>query len=813
MANSALRAAGALLLGLLVCPTARALAQDGTPRLAVFPERVQLHGARAAQGLVVQAVAPDGSTREVTADAQFAFTQPGLARIERGIVKPQADGKTELTVAYQGHTARVAVEVKGAAAEPPVSFKLDVMPVFTKAGCNAGKCHGSARGQNGFRLSLFGYDPDGDYFRLLREMPGRRVNLARPDDCLLVGKSLANVSHAGGQRFDTDSPLYQTLRRWLEAGAPADAPGTPTPVGLEVLPRELVLDGKGTTHRITVRARYSDGGVRDVTGLALFLSNNEGVAAVSEQGLVTAGERGATFVMARFATFTEGAQVIVRPKGSRFIFPADVKEHNYLDALVHARLKKLHVAPSEVCGDEVFLRRLYLDMIGLLPTPAERQRFLSDRTPDKRDRLVEELLARKEFNDYWVMRWAELLQIRRSNGISVKALQVYHDWLSDRVRRNVPPNQMVQEILSATGGTFTSPAANYYQTETEPITLAENAAQAFLGIRIQCAQCHNHPFDRWTMNDYYGFTAFFGRVGYRTAQDPREIVIFDRGEGETRHPVDNRVVAPKFLGGAVADTAGKDYRAVLGRWLGDKDNPFFARHLANVVWAQYLGKGIVDPVDDVRVSNPPANPELLDELTRRLVAYEFDIKKLVRDICTSRTYQLTTRRNDSNKHDDRYFASAQIRRLRAEVLLDCIAQVTEQPSKFTGTPAGTRAVHLLDDRVKDYFLTTFGRSPRTTACSCEVKVEPTLSQALHLLNGDSVSGRIVSGKVIPSLLAAQRTPSDAIEELYQRCLCRRPTPAELSRLLAAVRPSPQQRQDLEDVFWALLNSKEFLFNH
>ncbi len=516
--------------------------------------------------------------------------------------------------------------------------------------------------------------------------------------------------------------------------------------------------------------------------------------------------------MARFGTFTVGSQFIVLPKGFQFTYPS-VPAFNYIDTFVDAKLKKLRIPPSGLCTDEEFLRRVYIDVIGMLPTVEEYDRFMKSNAPNKRELLVDELLGRKEFVELWVMKWAELLQIRSSNNVSYKAMLLYYNWLQDKLSRNVPMDQMVQELLSAKGGTFKNAATNYYQNETDTLKVAENVAQVFMGMRIQCSQCHNHPFDRWTQDDYYGFAAFFSQVGRKGTDDPREIIVFNSGGGEVTHPVGGRVMKPKFLGGATPDVAGKDRREVLAKWLASPDNPYFATNLANIVWAHFFGMGIIHEVDDVRVSNPASNPELLAELGKRFTEYKYDFKKLVRDICTSRTYQLATRTVPGNEGDTRNFAHAAIRRIRAETFLDCISEVTETKNKFPGLPLGARAVQVADGSTSTYFLTTFGRAARETVCSCEVRLEPTLSQSLHLLNGDTTTARIQNGNLVGQRLAAKKTPAEIIDELYVRCLSRKPDAQEKARLEAAVAAEPDKKKALDDVFWALLNSREFMFNH
>ncbi|MCH9023086.1 MAG: DUF1549 domain-containing protein, partial [Planctomycetes bacterium] len=560
---------------------------------------------------------------------------------------------------------------------------------------------------------------------------------------------------------------------------------------------------------------YSDGTSRDVTLLTVFKTSNDNSADVTKDGLITSAKRGEAFIFASFATFTQATQIIVIPDKLKYTRPK-LPEQNYIDTLVNQKLHRLRILPSELCSDEIFLRRVHLDIVGLLPTRQEYERFVSSPDSDKREKLVDQLLGRKEFAEMWVMKWAELLQIRtdRQNRVSYKAMLLYYNWLTDKIADNVPFDKIVQELLSSSGGTFATPATNYYQIERDTLKVAENVAQVFMGMRIQCTQCHNHPFDRWTMDDYYGFASFFAQVGRKRAEDPREQIIFNRRRGEVKHPVGNRDVKPKFLGDIEPDVENKDRRQIVAQWLTSSKNPYFSRNLANIVWAHFFGIGIVEPVDDVRITNPPSNPQLLDELAKRFIAYNYDFKRLVKDICKSRTYQLSTRTNDTNVIDERNFSHALIRRTRAEVLLDIISQITETKNKFPGLPLGARAVQLADGNTTNYFLTTFGRATRETVCSCEVKMEPNLSQALHLLNGDATHGRINRGAVAQNLLKQGKSPTEAIEDLYIRCLSRKPTAKESKAFqtqLDADKDNPQST--VEDIFWALLNSKEFIFNH
>ena len=783
--------------------------------LAVYPDAVVLETKRDFHTLIAVATFTDDVTDEVTARAQFAVADPTVAKLEGTKLTPLKDGQTTVSVTWNNQKVDVPVTVKGATTDRPISFNLDVMPVFMRANCNTGSCHGAARGQDGFRLSLFGFDPKGDHYRLTEDLGGRRINLAVPDESLLITKSINEVPHTGGKKMERDSAAHLTLKEWITNGAPYDAADVPHPVKVEIFPRQAVLEGADAKLQFTVRATYSDGHDRDITPLTSFKSNNDPTTSVDSTGLITTHKRGEAFVTARFETFTVGSQVIVIPDHLDYKKP-EIAPNNYVDELVLSKLHKLRIIPSEVCDDATFLRRAYLDIIGQVPPETVFTSFTADAAPDKRTKLVDELLDRKEFIEMWVMKWAELLQIKTNptNQVSYKNSLLYFNWLRERIANNVPINKIVQEILGSSGGTFTSPATNYYQIERETLKVAENVAQVFMGMRLQCAQCHNHPFDRWTMNDYYGFASFFTQIGRKQAEDPRETVVFNSGGGETNHPVSKTPVPPKFLGGESPKTEGQDRRKILGEWLASPQNPYFAKNLGNIIWAHFFGTGIIEPVDDVRVSNPASNPELLEELGKKFTEYNYDFKRLVRDICTSRTYSMSTKVNPTNADDERNFSHSYIRRQRAEVMLDTLSQVTETPNKFQGLPLGARAVQIADGNVSTYFLKTFGRADRATVCSCEVKMAPSLSQALHLLNGDVTHVRIGQGAAVKKMLDAKKTPQEIITSLYMRCFSRKPSDAELAPIVEAVNKEPNDQQGiLEDVFWALLNSKEFMFNH
>jgi len=790
-------------------------------KLEIFPPAVSLESKRDFHRLVVLATFKDATTRDVTAFANLHVADPKVASLEEYSAHAVADsGATEVIAELGGLSAKVPVQVKDGLKDRAVSFRLDVMPVFLRGGCNQGGCHGAARGKDGFRLSLFGMDPAGDYTRLTREMIGRRINLAIPEESTLIEKTIGAVPHTGNKVFEADSTYNRTLLEWIANGAHDDAPDVATVTGIEVFPKQFVLEGPNATQQITVRATYSDGTDRDVTSLALFMSNNDPVAKVNKQGMVTSTERGAAFMLARFNVFSVTAQVIVIPKDLVYARP-QAEAYNYVDAAVNERLHRLRIAPSGLCTDEEYVRRVYIDVVGLYPKPDEIIAFLADKRPDKRSQLVDVLLQRKEFTELWVMKWSELLQIRSGiNGGNnqppfYKNSLLYYNWLADRIGQNQPLNEVVVDLLSANGGTVSNPPVNFYQTEVDKLKLSENVAQVFMGMRIQCAQCHNHPFDRWTMSDYYGFNAFFAQIGRKNTDDPQEVIIYNSKNGESQHFLTKANVKPKFLGGEEPDLKpGDDRRKALAEWIASPRNPWFARNISNIVWAHFLGVGVVDPVDDVRVSNPPSNPDLLDQLAQHLTDYKYDVRRLVKDVVSSAAYQRSSKPNASNVGDKLNFARAQVRRVRAEVLLDAISQITETPNKFQGLPIGARAVQIADGAVSNYFLTTFGRAKRESVSSSEVKTDPNLSQALHLMNGDAINDRIRRGRVVERLITDGKSNDEIVTDLFMRVFGRHPLANEKAAVLKAVADDPANRQGaLEDAFWALLNSKEFVFSH
>lgn len=788
-------------------------------RIEILPGSYSLETKRDFHRVVVLATFQDATTKDVTAVSDLKIADSKIAMLDGLTLKPVADtGSTELIASIGGQTTKASVTVKDGTKDRTVSFRLDCMPVFMRGGCNQGGCHGAARGKDGFRTSLFGMDPAGDFIRITREMPGRRINLAIQEESTLIEKAVGAVPHSGNQCFEPDSVYNKTLLEWIANGAQDDKPDIAKCTGIEVYPSQIVMEGKDATQQITVRATYSDGTDRDVTNLALFMSNNDPTASINKDGLVTSGDRGAAFMLARFDVYSVTSQVLVIPGQLQYERPK-LAETNYIDTLVNDNLHKLRILPSGICTDEEFVRRAYIDIAGVYPQATDMRTFLADANPNKRSALIDTLLERKEFTELWVMKWAELLQIRSAINNNqppfYKNALLYYNWLSERIGKNVPINEIVVELLASTGGTVSSPAVNFYQTEIDQLKLTENVAQVFMGMRIQCAQCHNHPFDRWTMDDYYGFKAFFSQIGRKQTDDPAEVIVYNSKGGESRHFLTNAVMKPKFLGGDTPELKPTDdRRKVLADWMASPRNPYFARNIANITWAHFNGVGIVEPVDDVRVSNPPSNPELIAKLAEKLTEYKYDMRKFVRDICNSQTYQRSTKVNDTNAGDKRNFSHAQVRRVRAEVLLDAISQITDTPNKFQGLPLGARAVQIADGAVSNYFLTTFGRAKRESVCSCEVKMEPTLSQALHLMNGDAVNDRIKQGRIVAKMIQEKKSDREIVEDLFLRVFGRMPKDKEWASVQQAIASDTGARQSVhEDLFWALLNSKEFYFNH
>lgn len=712
----------------------------------------------------------------------------------------------------------------------PVSFRNDVMAVLSRGGCNQGACHGNQNGKNGFKLSLRGQDPEFDYASLTREMFGRRTDALTPADSLILLKATGSVPHEGGQRFPVGSTEYRILSGWLKQGMAADAPGTPRLTRLDVTPTEQVIVEPADRVQLRVHAQFSDGSRRDVTSLAVYETSNQ-VANASATGEVSQQSRGETAILVRYLNqqaTVRLAFIAARPD-FRWTAPS---EADFIDRHVFAKLQTLRMLPSGDCSDSAFLRRAYLDVVGLLPTAEETRAFLNDSHADKRAKLIDHLLTRPEFAEFWALKWSDLLR-NEEKVLDRKGVIAFHEWIRRSIAEGKPLNEFARELIASRGSTYAEPAANYYRALRDPMVRVEATAQVFLGIRLQCARCHNHPFDRWTQDDYYSLAAFFPRVQYRVLENNRrdnldkhefigeQIVWLDR-ESEVTHPRSGATMSPRFLGQANASCRpDADRLQALADWIADPKNPFFARAQVNRVWSHLLGKGLVEPNDDFRASNPPVNAPLLDALAQDFVDHRFDLRHLLRTIMNSRTYQLSAAPNATNAEDETNFSHALVRPLQAEQLADALAQVSGTPVRFNGYPAGMRAMQIAgvlafrprDRRQTDaeLFLQAFGKPERLLSCDCERSEDATLRQAFQLISGEMLNQMLREpDNRLGKLIDAGKANGEIVEELYLSALCRPPSDKERQTLLMRLERAEKRREALEDFVWALVNSKEFL---
>lgn len=706
------------------------------------------------------------------------------------------------------------------------SYRHNVLPALQRNGCNAGSCHGSARGEDGFSLSLFGYDPEGDYYRIVEELPGRRVNMLEPEKSLLLTKAVGDVAHSGGELFGKDSVYYKSIKNWLAKGAPADFES----IEVEKLYFEQgdisVKFPKEKTKQVRAVAKYSDNSIRDVTDLVILKSNNTSIATIDGEGKIEIKAEGVTNIFARYAHLTTIIEVKSVPETPReWDTP---KGHNYIDKLVYERLDELHLQPAALSSDESFLRRLHIDLIGRIPTVEEYEKFMNDKNPDKRQDLIEELMSSESFSDLWAAKWGELLKNTTNtnplDGTAMIAGWNYFKWIREQIANNRPLNEFASDLITSNGSNIRNPASNYYtmlpQGKIDPMKLGEDTAQLFMGLRTQCAQCHNHPFDRWTQNDYFGFTSFFTGVKRKLGSEIREYYTFaDVKAAPAKHPIDGKPMPAKFLGGDVADVKDKDPRKVLAKWLTSPENELFRRNMVNRIWNQFFGRGIVHPVDDVRISNPASNEPLLHELGRRFAHdYKFDLRKLVRDICNSRTYQHSMVTTENNKKDLRFFSHSYLRRPRADVLFDSISIALDKDASFRRLSA-KKAINMFEGGRRDnynmYFFKTFGQAKRESVCTCEDVKSANLSQALHLINGKTINDVFTRRpQFVSDLINKHKSGEDIVRKLYVKILTRQPNEEELDFIFAeSSREQKQDRKFYENIIWALMNSSEFIFNH
>lgn len=802
---------------LLFVTALTALCAPGKPvRLSIAPENPLLFGQGATQRLVVTAHYPDGTSADVTAQATYDSAKPAVATVSpEGLVRAAGNGGARIRIRYAHLEAATTALVQQGDSARVSSFAGDILPILTKYGCNGASCHGSLNGQGGFKLSLFGYDPAPDWDMIVNKHNARRIDKQRAEDSLLLKKPTFQVKHGGGKLIKQGSDDYNALLGWLRAGAPRDEKTDRRMTSLRILPEDSLLYGKQATRRLLVTARFSDGSEADVTHLVRFSSNDDSIASVSQSGVVTSGRGGETAIMVRAPGVVAAAKVGV-VISSREAEP--LEQFNFIDKHVGDKLRRLRIPASARASDDEFLRRAYLDIIGLIPTAAEARRFLTDKSADKRAKLVDELVNRPEYADHWATYWGDHLSNTKQL-LYNKGPYTFTRWLHNSFRKNLPYDQFVRQLLVSSGNMFDTAATSYYPLMRKEQDLAATTAQLFLGVSIDCARCHNHPLEKWTQDDYNGMAAFFSQVRYKSA-GPRnnERILYVDFARQFQHPDTKQVHRPRALGAPPLpdptgpDAAFTDRREQLVDWMTRPDNPFFARAIANRMWRNFMGRGLVEPVDDFRVTNPSTNDALLNALAQDFIEHNYDLHHLIRRITASRAYQTSSVPVDGNKTDTMAYSRYYPKRLSAEQLADSIALATGVPDRFTSLYPGTRAMQLPEPEVESYFLEVFDRPSRQLIC--ERKNAPTLNQALHLVSGESLQKKIGDAKSVLRKALTSGFPTDQIvENLYLGTLSRFPDAGERKLASEAVVKAGRADRGLEDLFWALLSSKEFLYNH
>ncbi len=801
-------------LSLVGFSTAESALAEACESIAVFPAEVRLDAPRNYAHVLVTGNYVDGHQADLTRQAIITPSEAGLVRMEQGVVVPVANGQGTLHIEVDGHSATVPFVVSDVEQPQPVSFYTETVAALTRQGCNSGGCHGSPSGKGGFRLSLEAYDNKLDELTVIREAAGRRTNPIDPEASLLLLKPLMSASHGGGLKLRKTDHAYEILRQWIAEGCQSDQDAAPRCERLEVQPPPgRILKLPHAEQQIVVIAHFTDGTSRDVTRLTKFSSSDESIAAVSPAGRVSGEKRGNVAIMARYLEHLVACDFTLVQDVDGFVWN-DPPEHNYIDTHVHNKLKQLQFLPSEICTDATFIRRVYLDLTGSLPSVETANQFLADSDPQRRQKLIDRLLDSPEYAEFWALKWGDLLRLQKSE-VTRTGVPKYHQWLIDAFETNMPFNEFAYALLTARGSTFANPAANYYRACDNMEEATETTAQLFLGSRIGCAKCHNHPFENWTQDNYYGLGAFFTRVKSKPGYREEELVVFADRQGEVRQPRTGQTMKPWLPeAGTIAEETVRDRREVFADWLIDPANSFFAPVAVNRLWAETIGIGIVDPVDDFRASNPPANPELLAALAKDFVEHGYDQKHILRTILNSATYQRSSHANEFNKQDTRYFSHATIRMLTAEQLLDAVCHVTDLAEQFAGLPPGTRATQLPSPDYKHPFLDVFGKPARKTACACERANESTLTQAIEMFNGPLIHSKLSSNENrVNRLLAAEKSNEEILRELYLAAFCRPPEQGEVEAALAHVTKKEDRAAGFADVCWALLNTNEFVTQH
>ncbi|MCC9602530.1 DUF1553 domain-containing protein [Stieleria sp. JC731] len=780
-----------------------------------FPEGTSLKGIDARMQLIVTAT--DGvMATDVTRDVDFAAYPKGIVQVDsNGFLQPVADGEAEVIAAFpDGSQATTRVTVEGMNEPELVSFCGQVVPIFTKLGCNGGGCHGKIAGQNGFRLSLLGFEPQEDHRHLVAESRGRRVSPAAPDRSLLLLKTTGEMPHGGGARADKQSHEYRVMRRWIAQGMPYDIGDVPSVEKLEVFPKNRRLFG-GQSQQLAVIATYDDGRVEDVTRAAVFESNDTQMADVSATGLVSTSDSiGDVAVMARYNGLVAVFRAEIPLQGAKT--PEQIADYQHpVDLAVRRKLASLGIQPSGTCDDSTYLRRVTLDICGRIPTLDETEAFLSDGAGDKRAKLVDRLLDSEDYATNFARKWSVILRNRRDGGPLKADTLVFHHWIQESFRNNKPYDQFVSELLTARGSVYSNPAVVWLNHVTDHNERVEDVSQLFMGQRIQCARCHHHPYEKWSQEDYARMSAFFTTVTKKDVGG--EITFVSRVASATSpHPRTRQPLPPAGLDALPQDIDPyEDPRTELATWLTSPDNPFFARSLVNRYWKHFMGRGLVEPEDDMRMTNPPSNPELMDALSASFIDSGFDLRQLIRTICTSETYAASSDANESNLIDRRSYSRFFPKRLLAETLLDAVDRVTGATSSFTGMPDATKAIELPDTGFNSYFLTVFGQPDAKTACECERSAEANLAQSLHLLNSEEMQNKLATstGRARQYAENPSRPSEEKVRELYLISLCREPSEKEMKASLTYLGQQAEAVQLWEDLIWALVNSKEFLFNH
>jgi len=792
--------------------------------ITVDPSEVVFTNADQALQLLVTLKMSDGMQRDATHEAQFKTNDADakIASVESGRLTPKGDGTAVFEVSVEDKTqgkrvsAPVKVTVQNFNASRAVHFMNEIEPILTKAGCNTGGCHGKSGGQNGFAMSLLGFDTNKDYDAIVKEGRGRRLFPAAPAQSLLLIKATGTVAHGGGHRFDHESREYKLILRWIEQGMPKGKDDDPKVDRIDVFPKERILvDSK--TQQLRVVAHYTDGLSEDVTRRAEYKSQQPDILQVELDGSVASlGVTGEGAVMVRYMGLVDVARVCIPySRGLPEAEYAQFKPKNFIDEWVLAKWKKLGIAPSPLASDEEFIRRAYVDALGTLPGADDVRAFLADSAPNKRDYLIDRILERDEYASYWANIWGDLLRNKREGDEQKRGTYAFAEWIRNSFAQNKPYDQFVREILTAQGEVGDNPPVNWYRHVRNQVHLVNDTAQLFLGTRVSCANCHNHPYEKMSQDDYWGMAAFFQRVGKKQGDVPADQAVFVQKTGETSNPRTGKQVKPKGLNGPQYEwVRGEDPRIKLVDWMSAPDNPYFSKAIANRMWGKLMGIGLVNAVDDMRVTNPPSNPELLDALAKDFIDKKFDLKALIKTIMKSQTYGLSSMPTPHNATDRQNYARYKPRRIPAEALFDALCTVTGAPEHYFGFPNGTRAIDLPDQAVNSYFLTTFGRSQRETACECERSYAPNLSQTLHLMNSPEIQGKIADAKgFLATTLKTDKKNDQVIEELYLRAFSRKPRAEELKDAMAVVEASKDRKAALEDFTWMLLNSKEFLFNH